>query len=111
MYHLVDSDTVLCQINKLSTRFQVYEGVRIGEIQAATGGNVSCWGWVPGKENIADWVTCGRCISEIGPDFEWYNGPAFLYCPIDQWNVSFKLTETKPLPGEKVPIKENKVEK
>ena len=33
--HLVDSDTVLSQINKTSSRFQVYEGVRIREIQSA----------------------------------------------------------------------------
>ena len=47
-------------IHKMSTRFCVYKGVRIGEIQAATEGDVSCWGWVPGHENIADWVTRPR---------------------------------------------------
>lgn len=39
----VDSKTVLSMINKTSTRFRVYEGVRIGEIQAATNGDMSCW--------------------------------------------------------------------
>lgn len=34
VYHLVDSATVLCSINKLSTRFKVFEGVRIAEIQS-----------------------------------------------------------------------------
>ena len=38
---IVDSETVLNMINKTSTRFKVYEGVRIGEIQAATNGDVS----------------------------------------------------------------------
>ena len=43
--HIVDSDTVLNMIDKTSTPFKVYEGVtiRIGEIQAATNGRVSCW--------------------------------------------------------------------
>ena len=43
--HIVDSETVLNMINKTSTPFKVYEGVmiRIGEIQAATNGGVSCW--------------------------------------------------------------------
>ena len=42
VYQLVDSETVLAMINKVSTRFKVYEGVRLGEIQAATKGDVSC---------------------------------------------------------------------
>ena len=68
VYQLVDSETVLGMIHKMSTRLRVYEGVRIGEIQAATEGDVSWWGWVPGHENIADWVTRPRSPSEIGPE-------------------------------------------
>ena len=41
--HIVDSETVLNTINKTSTRFKVFKGVRTGEIQAATNGDVSCW--------------------------------------------------------------------
>ena len=33
--YLTDSEIVLSMLNKLSTRFRLYEGVRIGEIQAA----------------------------------------------------------------------------
>ena len=40
---LVDSETVLSMINKISTRFKVYEGVRIEEIQEATDGDLSSW--------------------------------------------------------------------
>ena len=54
---IVDSQTVLNMINKTSTRFKVYEGVRLGEVQAATEGDMSCWAWMSGKENIADWLT------------------------------------------------------
>ena len=38
--HLIDSETVLNQLNRTSYRFKVYEGVRIGEIQAATSGDM-----------------------------------------------------------------------
>ena len=41
VWQIVDSETVLSTINKTSTRFKVYEGVRIGEIQAATNGDMS----------------------------------------------------------------------
>ena len=49
---LVNSETVLSMINKTSTRFKVYEGVRIGEIQAATNGDLSCWAWMSGENNM-----------------------------------------------------------
>jgi len=32
VYQLVDSETVLCMIKKVSTRFRLFEGVRVGEI-------------------------------------------------------------------------------
>lgn len=57
---LVDSETVLSMINKCSTRFRIYEGVRVGEVQAATRGDMSCWKWVSGGLNISDWLTRGR---------------------------------------------------
>ena len=40
---LVDSETALSMIHKTSIRFKVYEGVRIGEIQAGTDGDLSTW--------------------------------------------------------------------
>ena len=101
VYQLVDSETVLGMIHKMSTRFHVYEGVRIGEIQAATDDDVSCWGWVPGHENIADWATQPRSPSEIGPESEWFWGPSFLHLPLNQWQVKFKPSVTGTLPGEK----------
>ena len=43
VFHLVDSETVLSMINKVSTKFKVYEGVRIGEIQASCSGEMHEW--------------------------------------------------------------------
>ena len=65
---LVDSETVLSMINKTSTRFKVYEGVRVGEIQAATDGDLSCWAWISGQNNTAGWLTRGRNPHELGED-------------------------------------------
>ena len=101
IFQLVDSETVLAQIHKLSTRFHVYEGVRIGEIQAATDGNVREWGWIPSDKNIADWVSRSKPIVEIGPDSKWINGPDFLYKPLQDWGIQYKPSAHETLPGEK----------
>ena len=99
---LVDSMTVLQQINNLSTKFEMYEGIRIGEIQSATKGDVSCWAWIEGKSNIGDWATRVKNPEEIGPDSEWFNGPEFMKTPISTWNIKFKPPESDTLlPGEK----------
>ena len=100
--HLIDSETVLKMIHKVSTRFKVYEGVRVGEIQAATEGDLSCWGWVPGKLNIADWVTRCHSPKDLGAESDWYKGPVFLYRPMSEWDVKFHPGSSDgPLPGEK----------
>lgn len=43
VFHLIDSETVLNMVNKVSTRFKTSEGVRVGEIQAATNEDMSSW--------------------------------------------------------------------
>ena len=98
---LVDSETVLSMINKTSTRFKVYEGVRVGEIQAATDGDLSCWAWLSGQNNTADWLTRGRNPEELGEDSDWWNGPAILYQPIESWGLKFGIQKGETLPGEK----------
>jgi Mor family transcriptional regulator len=86
-YQLVDSETVLCMINKKSARFRLYEGVRVGEIQTATGGDMSSWFWVSGPKNTADWLTRGRNMLEIGSHSEWFTGPEFLKTDVDEWGI------------------------
>ena len=98
---LVDSETVLSMINKTSTRFKVYEGVRVGEIQAATDGDLSCWSWMSGQNNTADWLTRGRNPHELGEDSDWWNGPPILYQPIESWGLKFGIQKSEILPGEK----------
>ena len=89
--HIVDSKTVLNMINKTSTRFKVYEEVRIGEIQAATNGDVSCCAWISGHNNTADWLTRGRAPDELNKESHWWNGPHVLYQPVENWGLKFAL--------------------
>ena len=103
VYQLIDSETVLHMINKRSTRFKLYEGVRIGEIQSATNGDLTSWYWIPGESNTADWLTRGKSPEAIGPNSQWWKGPAFLYNKVEEWQVK-QTTGTESagaLPGEK----------
>ena len=101
--HLVDSETVLSMINKVSHRFKLYEGVRIGEIQAASGGDMSSWAWLPGSQNISDWATRCKSPQDIGPESSWFQGPSFLYLPEEEWKLKFtcSMSESQLSPGEK----------
>ena len=101
---IVDSETVLSMIKKSSYRFNVYYGVRIGEIQVATGGDVSCWAWLAGKKNIADWTTRGKTPKEIDSHSDWWNGPPILYLPVEEWGLRTEAQQ-KNLPGEKKVLK------
>ena len=98
---IVDSETVLSMINETSTRFKVYESVRIGEIQAATSGDMFCWAWMSGHHNPADWLTRGRTPEELNQESEWWNGPPILYKPIEEWGLKTGPQKEEPLPGEK----------
>ncbi|XP_067950495.1 uncharacterized protein [Watersipora subatra] len=100
---LVDSETVLAILNRCSTRFRIYEGVRVGEIQAATEGDLSCWKWIPGEQNTADWLTRGRTRGQLSNTSEWWTGPSFLYDPPESWPVRSvsELNNISALPGLK----------
>ena len=101
--HLIDSETVLNMLQKTSTRFKIYEGSRLGEIQAASGGNMDEWAWMPGEDNVADWLTRGRNPHELGPESIWWKGPPMLYKDFCQWGIRFGKQEQdeRKLPGEK----------
>lgn len=101
---IVDSETVLSMIKKSSHRFNVYYGVRLGEIQAATDGDVSCWAWLTGSKNIADWTTRGKTPQEIDSNSDWWNGPPVLYSPFEKWGLRMDAQQ-ETLPGEKKVLK------
>ena len=99
--HLVDSETVLHMLNKTSTRFLLYEGTRIGEIQKATNGDLSEWAWIPGQDNVADNATRGLKAKELDENSTWWNGPAFLYTEFENWSLKSPKETKEVLPGER----------
>jgi len=100
--HLVDSETVLCQVNSVATRFKMYEGARIGELQSTCSGDMTSWYWVPGDENIADWNTRGKTPDELGAGTIWQNGPAFMSTPFEEWPVKSIDHIRKELPSDEI---------
>ena len=107
--HIIDSETVLAMLHKTSTRFPLYEGVRLGEMQASTDGDVSCWAWVAGKKNPADMLTRGRSPKELAVDSEWFSAPAFLQEPEENWGLKYLPSDDAPLPGYKHAVSSNAV--
>ena len=103
--HVIDSETVLLMLQKLSTRFNLYEGVRIGELQASTDGDVSMWACIAGEKNISDWVTRVKSPEEIDALSAWFSGYSYMTKPIEEWGLKFgQLNEEILLPGEKKPM-------
>ena len=73
----------------------------MGEIQAATDGDMSCWAWISGKNNTADWLTRGRSPQELNAESQWWKGPSILYQPIEDWGLKFGSQKEECFPGEK----------
>ena len=111
--HLVDSETVLHQINNVATRFKTYEGVRIGEIQRSSE-NLSDWRWCPGYKNISDFTTRCKTPSELVQCREWIYGPEFLKHDDKDWPVK-TISEINQkdfdLPGIKKAVRINHAQK
>ncbi|XP_062711976.1 uncharacterized protein LOC115267455 [Aedes albopictus] len=78
-----DSRTVCSWINADQHRYKQFVAFRVGEIQELT--RVADWRWIPTKLNIADVLTKWGQGPPLQSDGEWFNGPAFLYRPQDQW--------------------------
>ena len=103
--NLVDSEIVLQQINSTATTFNVYTGVRVGEIQAGNKDFPSKWAWIPTDCNPADMCTRIQTPSAIAPDSLWYCGPDFFILDKEDWpwkTLQEKSTvdaKTKPSPG------------
>ena len=108
--HIVDSEIVLAMLHKTSTRFKLYEGVRVGEIQAANKGDISDWAWVAGTDNTADWLTRGKNPADLSEGSEWFCGPSFLSKPVEQWGLQFIPSSDIEVIGEKKLVASNAAE-
>ena len=109
--HIIDSETVRGMLWKLSTRFQLYEGVRVGEIQVSNDGDVSNWAWISTEKNIADWITRGKDLADLDPTSEWFQGFSYMRKPVEEWGLKFGApTSQQSLPGEKKNVSSNYVQ-
>lgn len=84
-YHFVDSQTVLCSVQRESYGFQTFFANRIGEIQIST--QLQNWWWIPGSLNIADIITRGAGPKELAENSPWQQGPKFLSLPAEEWPI------------------------
>ena len=62
---------------------------------------MSCWAWLAGRENIADWTTRGKSPQEIDSNSDWWNGPSVFYSPYEKWGLRFEAQKENS-PGEKM---------
>ena len=84
VFYIVDSETVLNMINmqRPALVLRCMKGSEIiGEIQAATNGDVFCWAWISGHINRTDGLTRGRTPDELNKESHWWNGPLFCTNP------------------------------
>nr|XP_054593472.1 uncharacterized protein LOC129160606 [Nothobranchius furzeri] len=78
-----DSSTVLTWLKSDSSRYKVFVGTRVAEIQELTEG--STWRYVSTSDNPADDLTRGKTPHELSQPNWWSQGPQFLHQPIDTW--------------------------
>ncbi|XP_070410955.1 uncharacterized protein [Nothobranchius furzeri] len=78
-----DSTTVLTWLKSDSSRYKVFVGTRVAEIQELTEG--STWRYVSTSDNPADDLTRGKTLHELSQPNRWSQGPQFLHQPIDTW--------------------------
>lgn len=64
--HLLNSQTMLGAIQRVSYGYQTFFANRVGEIQKST--SVEDWKWIPGDQNIADLITRGATPEELNED-------------------------------------------
>ncbi|XP_073670542.1 uncharacterized protein [Paramisgurnus dabryanus] len=84
-FHLLDSQTVLGAIQRVSYGYKTFFANRVGEIQKV--GLVQDWWWIRGDLNIADIITRGGAPEDLRENSIWQNGPEFLKWPVEKWPI------------------------
>ena len=63
---------------------------------------MSCWAWMSGYHNPADWLTRGGTPEELNQDSHLWNDPPILYKRVEEWGLQSGLKKEEVLPGEKM---------
>jgi hypothetical protein len=83
-------------INNDSYGFNTFVATRIGEIQSGT--NPIDWFWIDTKLNIADIISRGAALCDLGLYSCWQNGPLFITYHIKDWPIQADYTLDEELP-------------
>ena len=85
IFQIVDSEIVRAMVAKESYGFNTFSANRVGEIQSETQDEE--WYWLPGKQNIGDFLTRTKSPEDIQEDSVWQRGPHFLTEPEETWPI------------------------
>ncbi|XP_075167525.1 uncharacterized protein LOC142239617 [Haematobia irritans] len=83
VYYWTDSITVLCWLIGESSKWSVFVGNRVSEIQQHS--NISQWRYISTKDNPADCASRGITPSELTVHDLWWSGPSWLSLPQTRW--------------------------
>lgn len=83
VYYWTDSITVLCWLRGESSRWNVFVGNRVGEVQRHS--NISQWRYISTHDNPADCASRGITSTELVQHPLWWSGPLWLSHPQNLW--------------------------
>ena len=89
-----DSKVVLGYISNDAKRFHVYVANRVQQIRDYT--TVDQWRYISSEPNPADDVSRGLDVEELVQHWRWWNGPQFLWHPIEVQQFSTTVSESDP---------------
>ena len=81
IFYWMDSKVVLGYIANDARRFHVFVSNRVQQIRDLT--SPSQWRYVDTKSNPAGFASCGMSAEDIISRTEWWDGPKYLWEPID----------------------------
>lgn len=82
-FYWTDSEITLFRIRSHPSKFNLYVGTRISEIQRLT--PVESWNFIPTKLNPADILSRGCMPNDLMDHELWWHGPDFLLGPRENW--------------------------
>ena len=85
-------------INNESYGFNTFVATKVGEIQS--GSDPKEWVWIESENNIADIISRGAKIVQLGEGSPWQRGPTFLALPMEEWPTFVNYTITGELPEQ-----------
>lgn len=90
-----DSQVALSWINSSPSRWKPFVANRVACIQEII--SFDSWRYVPSDQNPADCASRGMTPAELLSFDLWWKGPAFLFSPRTEWNITSKSSPSELL--------------